>query len=553
MIELICINKNTQIRKKFPEGTSLFQIALELDIKLQYPILGALVNNKVKEMTYKVYKPKQIEFIDFSHNTGYQMYLRSLSFVLDHAVKKLYPEAMLNIHHSISGGKYCEIENLGLPLTQHIIDNIKTQMDEIVSRNIPFKREELLTADALQLFEQHNMCDKVLLFRTRKLLYTSVYHLGDSINYYYGYLVPSTGFVNIFNLELYHQGILLQPPSKYNPAQTGRISPQVKLFNVFQEHKKWVSILGVPHVGELNIAVEEKRTTDLIQISEALHEKKVATIADEIHNRNGVKMVLISGPSSSGKTTFCKRLSVQLEVLGYKPVQISIDNYFVEREQTPKDGRGEYDFECLQAIDLELFNKHLQDLLKGNSVEIPTFDFAQGKKTYNGHILKMKENSILILEGIHGLNPQLTSMIDDKFKFKVFVSALTQVAIDSQNPIPTTDNRLIRRMVRDYRYRGYTALDTMTRWASVRKGEEKWIFPYQEQADTMFNSALLCELSVLKYYAEPLLRDVPEIVPEYAEAVRLLKFLSYFKAIAEKDIPPTSILREFFGGSSFVY
>lgn len=553
MIELICLYKETQIRKKFPEGTSLFQIALELDIKLQYPILGALVNNKVKEMTYKVYKPKLIEFIDFSHNTGYQMYLRSLSFVLYHAVKKLYPDATLNIHHSISGGKYCEIDNLGIPLSQHVIDNIKTQMDEIVCKNLPFLREELLTADALQLFEQHNMFDKVLLFRTRKLLYTSVYHLGDSINYYYGYLVPSTGFVNIFNLELYHQGILLQPPSKHNPSQTGRISPQVKLFNVFQEHKKWVSILGVPHVGELNIAVEEKRTTELIQISEALHEKKVATIADEIHNRNGVKMVLISGPSSSGKTTFCKRLSVQLEVLGYKPVQISIDNYFVEREQTPKDERGEYDFECLQAIDLELFNKHLSELLKGNSVEIPTFDFAQGKKLYNGHTLKMSENSILILEGIHGLNPQLTSMIDNKFKFKVFVSALTQVAIDSQNPIPTTDNRLIRRMVRDYRYRGYSALDTMTRWASVRKGEEKWIFPYQEQADTMFNSALLCELSVLKYYAEPLLRDVPEIVPEYAEAVRLLKFLSYFKAIAEKDIPPTSILREFFGGSSFVY
>ncbi len=553
MVEIICINNNTLLRKKFPEGTSLAQIASELNIKLQYPILGALVNNKVKELTYKVFKPKQIEFIDFSHSSGYQMYLRSLSFVLYHAVKELYPEALLNIQHSISGGKYCEIENLGLPLTQHIIDNINTQMDEIIDQNLPFIREELLTTDALQLFEEHHMSDKVLLFRTRKLLYTSVYHLGNSINYYYGYLVPSTGFVKVFNLELYHQGMLLQPPSKHNPTQTTRISPQVKLFNVFQEHKKWVSILGVPHVGELNIAVEKKQTTQLIQISEALHEKRVASIADDISRRGGVKMVLISGPSSSGKTTFCKRLSIQLEVLGYKPVQISIDNYFKEREQTPKDERGEYDFECLQAIDLELFNNHLQELLKGNSVEIPNFDFAQGKKIYNGNILKMKENSILILEGIHGLNPQLTSIIDNKYKYKVFVSALTQIAIDNQNPIPTTDNRLIRRMVRDYRYRGYSALDTMSRWASVRKGEEKWIFPYQEQADVMFNSALLCELSVLKYYAEPLLRDVPEIVPEYAEAVRLLKFLSYFKAIAEKDIPPTSILREFFGGSSFVY
>lgn len=553
MIEILCLNNQTATAKRFPLGTSLSEIAEELNINLQYPILGALVNNKVKELTYRIYKPKQIEFIDITHNAGYQMYLRSLSFVLYHAVKNLYPEASLKIQHSISGGKYCEIEDLGQPLTQQVVDNIMEEMKEINNRNLPFMREQLLTIDALQLFEQNKMFDKVLLFRTRKLLYTSVYHLSGSINYYYGYLVPSTGFVNVFNLELYHQGLLLQPPSRHNPKQTARINAQVKLFNVFQEHKKWISILGVPHVSELNLAVEEKRTASLIQVSEALHEKKVASIADSIHTRNNVKMVLISGPSSSGKTTFCKRLSVQLEVLGYKPVQISIDNYFVEREQTPVDEHGEFDFECLNAIDLELFNKHLQELLNGNSVVIPSFDFAQGKKIYNGNTLKMNEKSILILEGIHGLNPQLTAMINNEYKYRIFVSALTQIAIDNQNPIPTTDNRLIRRMVRDYRYRGYAALDTMKRWPSVRKGEEKWIFPYQEQADVMFNSALLCELSVLKYYAEPLLRDVPETVAQYAEAVRLLKFLSYFKAIAEKDVPPTSILREFFGGSSFVY
>ncbi len=553
MIEIICLNGGIPQRKMFPLGVSLAQIAREMNIKLKSPILGALVNNKVKELTYQVYKPKQIEFVDFSYNSGYQMYLRSLSFILFHAVKKLYPNASLTVQHSISGGKYCEIENLDFPITEDVVQNIQEKMNEIIEDNIPFRREEMLTKDALILFEQHGLYDKSMLFKSRNLLYTSVYRLQNSINYYYGFLVPSTGYIGVFNLELYHQGLLLQPPSKHNPNQTSRINAQNKLFTVFQEHKKWISILGVPHVGELNLAVEEKRTSALIQVSEALHEKKVASIADDIHKRENVKMVLISGPSSSGKTTFCKRLSVQLEVLGYKPVQISIDNYFVEREQTPKDEHGEYDFECLQAIDLQLFNKHLQELLSGESIEIPTFDFAKGMKIYNGQKLKLNEKSILILEGIHGLNPQLTAMIDNAFKYKVFVSALTQIAIDNQNPIPTTDNRLIRRMVRDYRYRGYSALDTMNRWSSVRKGEEKWIFPFQEQADIMFNSALLCELSVLKFYAEPLLRDVPEIAPQYAEAVRLLKFLSYFKAIAEKDIPPTSILREFFGGSSFVY
>lgn len=553
MIEIICLNGATPQRKKFPLGTSLAQIAMDLNINLASPIIGALVNNKVKELTYQVFKPKQIEFVDFSYNAGYQMYLRSLSFLLFHAVKRLFPNAILSIQHSISGGKYCEIDNLNEPLTDLIVSDIFQEMKDIVTANIPFKREELLTSDARKLFEINGLHDKSMLFKSRNLLYTSVYHLDDSINYYYGFLVPSTGYIKVFNLELYHQGILLQPPSRHNPKQTAHINAQDKLFSVFQEHKKWISILGVPRVGELNLAVEKKQTTNLIQVSEALHEKKVASVADEIHRKENVKMVLISGPSSSGKTTFCKRLSVQLEVLGYKPVQISIDNYFVERDETPKDEHGEYDFECLNAIDLALFNTHLLKLLNGEEVEIPTFDFAQGKKIFNGNVLKMDSKSILILEGIHGLNPQLTAMIDNTFKYKIFVSALTQIAIDSQNPIPTTDNRLIRRMVRDFRYRGYSALDTMKRWPSVRKGEEKWIFPYQEQADVMFNSALLCELSVLKQYAEPLLRDVPETEHEYAEAVRILKFLSYFKAISEKEIPPTSILREFFGGSSFIY
>ncbi len=553
MLEIICTNLPTPNRKKIPLGSSLSEIAKEFNVHFESPIIGALVNNKVKELKYQVYKPKQIEFFTFSHNAGYQMYLRSLSFIMFHAVKKLYPDAYLNIQHSISGGKYCEIENLPEVLTQEVVAKIYSKMLEIVEANIPFNREQMLTTEALELFRNHNLMDKCILFESRNLLYTSVYRLEENINYYYGYLVPSTGYINVFNLEIYHQGLLLQPPSRHNFSQTARINAQSKLFTVFQEHKKWISILGVPHVGALNNAISRKETTNLIQVSEALHEKKVATIADDIHHKENVKMVLISGPSSSGKTTFCKRLSVQLEVLGYKPVQISIDNYFVNREETPKDEQGEYDFECLQAIDVKLFNHHLQELLNGNSVEIPTFDFTLGKKLYTGNVLKMEKNSILILEGIHGLNPQLTPLINNEFKYKIFVSALTQIAIDTQNPIPTTDNRLIRRMVRDYRYRGYSALETMKRWASVRKGEEKWIFPFQEQADVMFNSALLCELSILKQYAEPLLRDVPETDAQYAEAVRLLKFLSYFKTVSENDIPPTSILREFFGGSSFVY
>ena len=346
---------------------------------------------------------------------------------------------------------------------------------------------------------------------------------------------------------------MLQGPSRYHPDKTPGINPQSKLFNIFQEHKKWVKILGVSYVGDINKAVENNQISGLIKVSEALHEKKLASIADAISLREGIKMVLISGPSSSGKTTFSKRLSVQLEVLGYKPVQLSIDNYFVERDETPRDEHGEFDFECLEALDLELFNNQLSQLLNGEEVSVPTFDFASGKKIFEGNTLKLNEDSILIIEGIHGLNPRLTSKIDNHLKFKIFVSALTQISIDTQNPIPTTDNRLIRRMIRDFRYRGYSALDTLKRWQSVRKGEDKWIFPYQENADLMFNSALLCELGMLKTYAEPILREVPENKPEFAEAVRLLKFLSYFKPISEKDIPPTSILREFFGGSSFRY
>ncbi len=551
-MEIICTNLGS-IRKKYPVGTTLNEIAADLKISSEYPILGALVNNKVREMDYQVFKPKIITFVDITHFVGYQMYLRSLSFVMYKAVKDLYPEAKLSILHSISGGKYCEIENSPKNINGELSYAIVKRMQEIIDDDIPFKRMEILTEEAIKIYTENNLPEKKLLFKTRNLLYTSVYKLDDCINYYYGYLVPSTSFLHVFGVTPFCNGLLLQGPSRYNPHKTPGVNPQSKLFNIFQEHKKWAKILGVSYVGDINQAVEDNRISGLIKVSEALHEKKMASIADEISKRENIKLVLISGPSSSGKTTFSKRLSVQLEVLGYKPVQISIDNYFVERDETPKDEDGDFDFECVEALDLELFNRQLTQLLEGEEISVPTFDFASGKKIYQGNTLKLHQNSILIIEGIHGLNPRLTSKIEEELKFKIFVSALTQISIDTQNPIPTTDNRLIRRMVRDYRYRGYSALNTLKRWQSVRKGEDKWIFPFQENADVMFNSALLCELGMLKSYAEPILRDVPENCPEYAEAVRLLKFLSYFKTISEKDIPPTSILREFFGGSSFSY
>ncbi len=551
-MEIICTNSEN-IRKKYPAGISLTEIAKDLNINLEYPILGALVNNKVEEMDYQIFKPKIVTFVDVSHFVGYQMYLRSLSFVMYKAVKDLYPEAKLSILHSISGGKFCEIENAPKHVNGELSNSIMKRMHEIISDDIPFIRMEILTDEAIKIFTEHNLLEKKLLFKTRNLLYTSIYKLDDCINYYYGFLVPSTSYLHVFNLSPFCNGLLLQGPSRYNPHKTPGVNPQSKLFNIFQEHKKWTKILGVSFVGDLNQAVESNSISGLIRVSEALHEKKVANIADEIAHRDNIKIILISGPSSSGKTTFSKRLSVQLEVLGYKPVQISIDNYFVERDDTPKDEHGEFDFECVEALDLELFNRQLTQLLNEEEISVPTFDFTNGIKVFQGNTLKLHQNSILIIEGIHGLNPRLTSKIEDHLKFKIFVSALTQVSIDTQNPIPTTDNRLIRRMVRDFKYRGYSALNTLKRWQSVRKGEDKWIFPFQENADIMFNSAIMCELGILKTYAEPILRLVPQNCPEYAEAVRLLKFLSYFKPISEKDIPPTSILREFFGGSSFIY
>jgi uridine kinase len=426
-------------------------------------------------------------------------------------------------------------------------------MRELVSLDIPFVRKTMLTQEAIELYESKRMYDKAKLLKHRNIFYTSVYSIEDTINYFFGCLVPSTGYLQYFDLIKYETGLLLRIPSRHVPDKMTSIYKSPKLFNVFKEHKEWSQIMKVPYVGDLDDVIKSGGAKNLVLVSEALQEKKIVKIADEIASRGNVKMALISGPSSSGKTTTCRRLAVQLGVLGYQPVQISSDNYFVERDQTPKDENGNYDFEHIHALDLDLLNQQLTDLIAGKEIKTPTFDFQQGKKIWTGATLRLEEKSIILMEGIHCLNPMLVQSIENPLTYKIFVSALTSLAMDKHNPIHSNDNRLIRRIIRDNNYRGYSATESLRRWASVRKGEEKWIFPYQEHADIMFNSAMLCELSLFKKHAVPLLEQVPENVDERTEAIRLIKLFSYFIEIHEKDVPHLSILREFFGGSVFEY
>lgn len=551
MIPVNCLNTNHENR--YPYGTNLIDIAKAEGIQLEHQILGALVNNKVRDLSYRIHKPCKIDFFDITSEHGNNMYKRSLFFLLFKVVRDLLPNVRLRILHSISGGKYCALDGYDQPITEELVEKLKSAMLDIVHRDIPFNRIELPTAEALEEYAKHGMEEKAKLFQYRKRIYTNIYALDDTINYYYGFLLPSTGYLTLFGLEKYESGLLLKVPSRFHPDKLHTTRNLPKLFSVYKEYKEWAVKLGVPYVMDLNDKIVAGEIEDIIRVTEAFQENKFAKIADDIRNRGNVRIVMISGPSSSGKTTSCKRISVQLTIQGYSPVQISVDDFFVEREQTPKDANGQYDFEALEAIDLPLFNSMLQRLMDGEEVELPTFDFQQGKKIWTGKKVKMKENAILIIEGIHCLNPKLTSSIPDELKYKIFVSALTSISIDSQNPIPTTDNRLIRRIVRDHKYRGYSALDTLRRWQSVRNGEVRNIFPYQENADVMINSALIFELGILKPYAVPVLRAVPETEPEYAEARRLLKFLSYFKTIPAENIPGTSILREFVGGSQFNY
>ncbi len=551
-VEIFCINTNTT--HFYPLGTSLLEISQDLKIETENRVCGAIVNHQVRELSFCVVKTKRIEFFDVSHPDGIRMYIRSLIFVLYAAVKEVFPHVALRIQKGISNGYFCELNGFEREITDSDIFTIKQEMNNLIEQDIPFIKKGIPTEDAVDLLMKQGLEEKAELFEQQGHLYSSLYFLEDLGNYFYGHLLPATGYITNFDLVKYFDGLLLQIPQ---PENFTKLQPQQKLdklFGIYQEHKDWAEILNVSTISHLNAFTLENNSGDIIKISEALHEKKIAEIANIIHSHNGdIKLVLIAGPSASGKTTFSKRLGVQLAVNGMHPHQISIDNYFVDREKTPRDEHGNHDFEALEAIDIEFFNEQLLKLFAGETVQLPKFDFNRGKRYLNGDKLQLKKDDILIVEGIHGMNPNLIPEIDQKNTFKIFISALTQVSFDEHTHISTADNRLIRRIIRDSRYRGYRAADTIKRWPSVRRGEERNIFPFQENADVMFNSATLYELAVLKKYAEPLLKLVLENQSEYIESTRLLKFLSYFKPIEDEEIPPTSLLREFLGGSSFAY
>lgn len=546
--------ENLDEKRSYAVGTDLQTILADIKINLNGQVLGAIVNNKLKELNYEIYKPKNIRFVDLTNPAGRRMYIRSLCFVLYKAVRDLYPGTGFRLEHSVSNGLYCRLTDKNILLTPQDIDRIKDRMKEIIAADIPFVREEMETEKAIQVFESQGLKEKTELFRTRGNLYTSVYSLGDCVDYFYGFLVPSTGVLQVFDLQHFYTGMLLLGPKRENPSEVEEPVNQEKMLKVFSEFKRWGKVLNISNIGDLNRCVADKNISEMIKISEALHEKKISQIADKIRkHKKRVKLILISGPSSSGKTTFGKRLAIQLKVAGLSPVNLSMDNYFVNREFTPRDEKGDYDFEVLEALDVNLFNQNLLDLMSGKEVELPKFSFETGQRYYDGEKLKISDKQVLVVEGIHALNPNLTPLIADETKYRIYISALTSISIDGHNRIQSTDNRLIRRIVRDYKYRGYSALNTIKRWPSVRRGEMKNIFPYQEEADIMFNSALPYELGVLKRHAEPILKEVQPNQPEYSEANRLLKFFSYFLPISDDEIPPTSLMREFLGGSTFDY
>ncbi len=551
-IDIYCENTGTQ--KSYPLGTTLAEIRDDLQINLKNPVCGAIVNNKVKELSFIVVKSKRVRFIDYSHPDGRRLYIRSLLFLLYAAIRETMPQVKMRIPNAISQGYYCELPGLGRDITSSDIFEIKNEMLNWVSKNLPFEKKGIPTEDAVEELEKQGLEEKAKLFEQQGTLFSYLYFLGPYANYFYGHHVPSSGYLTRFDLVPYCDGLLLRVPKTGNFNELNEIEEQPKLFGIFKEHKKRAKLMNVPNLGMLNEYILDGKGGDIIKISEALHEKKIVEIANTIDSRrNEVKLILIAGPSSSGKTTFSKRLSVQLAVNGITPHMISLDDYFVAREQTPLDEHGNYDFEALEAVDIEFFNQQLLLLFAGEEVELPRFSFLLGRREASGQKLQLGEGHLLIVEGIHGMNPKLIPGIDETKSFKIFLSALTQVSIDDQNHISTTDNRLLRRIIRDSKYRGYSASETIKRWPSVKNGEERNIFPYQENADVMFNSALIYELAVLKKYAEPLLKAVPESMEEYCEANRLLKFLGYFQHLDDNEIPPTSLIREFLGGSSFKY
>ena len=550
MIQIRC--KNNKKTQKVEIGSTLFDVFSAFDLKMTHGPVSARVNNKVEGMHYRVYNSKDVEFLDMTSSSGSRAYTRTLFFVLCKAVQDIYPNTDVVIDIPVSNGFYVDIR-LGRPVVEEDVNILRRRMQEIIDAKMPIRRYMVPTEDAIALFQEKGDVEKVKLLKTSGSIYTTYYKIGEYVDFYYGTLLTNTSGLYLFGLEKYYDGMLLRIPSLKDPDKLGEMTKQDKMFDIFKEHHRWQDILGIRTVGDFNQAIEAGHATDIINISEALQEKKIAQIAEDIANRQGVKLVLLAGPSSSGKTTSCKRLSIQLAVNGLKPLQISLDDYFVDRDKTPKDDNGEYDFESIYALDLDLLNEQFNALFRGEEVELPKYDFPSGKSVKSGKKLKMEPNNVLVVEGIHALNPELTAHIPQEQIYRVYASALTTILLDNHNYIPTTDNRLLRRIIRDYKYRGVSAQETIHRWPSVRAGENKWIFPYQENADAMFNTAMLYELSVIKMQAEPLLQQVPENCEEHAEAYRLLKFLKYFKGIPYNNLPPTSLLREFLGGSSFHY
>ena len=535
-----------------PMGSTLEEIYEMTGMKMAYGPISARVNNKVEGMHYRAYKQKEVEFLDITSSSGSRAYTRTLFFVLCKAAHDLFKPCKVAIDIPVSNGYYVNLQ-IGRPVTLDDAGAIRRRMQEIIDAATPIHRHETTTEEAIALFDSLHNRSKVKLLKSTGTLFTTYYDIDGYLDYYYGSLLTNTKQIYLFGLEKYYDGLLLRLPSREHPSELGEMTHQDKMFGIFKEHHQWQDILGLRTIGDLNEVISKGYAPQLIQVSEALQEKKIGKIADEIAQRKGIKLVLIAGPSSSGKTTTCKRLSVQLAVNGIKPIGISLDDYFLDRDKTPLDEKGDYDFEHLHALNLPLFNEQLNALFKGEEVELPRYDFPTGKSLMSGKKLKLHDDNILVVEGIHALNPELTAQIPNEQIFRVYASALTTILLDNHNYIPTTDNRLLRRIIRDHKYRGVSAKDTIHRWPSVRAGENKWIFPYQENADAMFNTAMLFELAVIKIQAEPLLQQVPENCEEHAEAYRLLKFLHYIKPIPDTQIPPTSLLREFLGGSSFEY
>ena len=550
MVQIRCKNNKKILNVSI--GSTLSDIFSFCFLTMEYGPISARVNNKIEGMHYRVYNCKDVEFLSLRHPSALRAYTRSLFFVLCKAVHDLYGTGHVVINVPVSNGYHCDL-HIGHQVTDADVAAIRKRMQEIVAAAIPIHRHQATTEDAIRMFREMGTVSKVKLLEGLGSLYTTYYEIDGYVDYYYGSMLTNTGQLTLFGVEPYFGGILLRVPSPQDPSRLGELVRQDKMFDIFMEHHHWQDILGISTIGDLNKAVEEGKSNGLIQLSEALQEKKIAQIADEIAKRKNVKMVLIAGPSSSGKTTTCKRLSVQLAVNGIHPIGISLDDYFVNREQTPRDETGDYDYEHLHALNIPLLNEQMNALFRGEEVELPRYNFQMGRSEKSGRRLRLQGNEVLVLEGIHALNPELTASIPNDQIFRVYASALTTILLDTHNYIPTTDNRLLRRIVRDYKYRGVSACDTIRRWPSVRRGENRWIFPYQENADAMFNSAMLFELAVLKNQALPLLEQVPENCEEYAEAYRLMKFLRYIHTIKEDQIPPTSLLREFLGGSSFEY